>query len=394
MATKPDKPRRTALVLGVNGYIGNAVARAFVRSGCITYGLVRSAQVADALASEEILPVVGSIDDRASHGTIQDQLFAPGLLTRRALDVIVSTTEDHDDYVRHYENIVHLLRRLSQASLSAAGGTANTKPLVIFTSGCKDYGPGPHYATDPALAPHTEQSPLRPPAILALRATHSSRIFDNADVFMPVLVRPTNVHGRSASFYGLFFEVAQRAVAARAKAEAKAQAQTQTVTKPAPLVVPVRPDSICHSLHVDDCGDAYVALAATSWAEPAAVAGQVFNIAARRYETVDDICRALVAEYDGLGEGGVRYDDYAVDASDMVVVDQCLWPPFLVDFPQWTGSDKLRRVTGWTDHRPLFTEALHVYRVAYEAARRAGHENVVKVGGFMAKVEEAQGREA
>lgn len=367
------KKPRTALVLGANGYIGNAVARAFVRGGYMTYGLIRSAKSAHGLESEEILPVVGSIDDRDSHGKIQDQLFLPG---PTALDVIVSTTEDHDDYVRHYENIVSLLRRLSQASLAAAGGGGgSTKPLVIFTSGCKDYGSGPHYATDPALAPHTEQSPLQPPAVLALRAAHSSRIFEHADVFTPVLVRPTNVHGRSASFYGLFFEVAQRAAAKATRA----------------LVVPVRPDSICHSLHVDDCGDAYVALASCA---PEAVAGQVFNISARRYETVDEIGRALVAEYDGLEEGGVQYVDASELArSDVVVEDPGpRWPPFLIDFPQWTGSDKLRRVTGWTDHRPMFTEALHVYRVAYEAAKRAGHENVLKVGGFMAKVE-ARGRE-
>lgn len=366
---------RTALVLGANGYIGNAVARAFVRSGWITYGLIRSPQSAHALATEEILPVIGSIDDRTTHSHIHDQLPP-------ALDAIVSTTEDHSDYVGHYDNIVHLLRSLSQRSLVAPGSTGGTKPLVIFTSGCKDYGPGPHYATDPALAPHTEESPLQPPALLALRATYARRILEHADdnLFSPVLVRPTNVHGRSASFYGLFFDVAQQyqqqaaATAATTAAEATAEE----------LVVPVRPDSICHSLHVDDCGDAYVALA--SHPDVAQVAGQVFNISARRYETVDEIARALVAEY-GFAHG-VRYQVPPVPVPDpeQEPVENNPWPPYLIDFPQWTGSDKIRRVTGWTDHRPLFAEAVHVYRVAYEAAKTAGHENVVRVQGFMSQV--------
>lgn len=352
--TEQPKKLRTALVLGANGYIGNAVARAFVRSGWITYGLIRSTKSAHSLATEEILPVIGSIDDRASHSRIEEQLPS-------TLDAIVSTTEDHSDYVRHYESIVHLLRSLSKASL--AGGT---KPIVIFTSGCKDYGPGPHYATDPGLAPHTEESPIKPPAFLTLRAEYSPHIFENADIFSPVLVRPTNVHGRSSSFYGLFLDVAQRAA-----------------TSHIPLVVPVRPDSICHSLHVDDCGDAYVALASCA---PERVAGQVFNISARRYETVEEIGRALVAEY-GI-EKGVRYVDTTAATSEQAdeeVVDP--WPPYLVDSPQWTGSEKLRRVTGWSDHRPLFAEAVRVYRIAYEAAKTAGHENVLKIKDFMSKFE-------
>lgn len=359
--TDSDK-LRTALVLGANGYIGNAVARAFVRDGWITYGLVRSSRSSHTLASEEILPVVGSIDDRASHVQIQGQLPS-------TLNAIVSTTEDHSDYVHHYENITSLLRTVSKASLAAG-----TKPVVIFTSGCKDYGPGPHYATDPDLAPHTEDSPIKPPGFLALRAEYSRHIFEHADVFTPVLVRPTNVHGRSSSFYGLFLEVAHEAAASQK-----------------PLVVPVRRDSICHSLHVDDCGDAYVALTSHHARTPEAIAGQEFNISARRYETVEEIARALVAEY-GI-EGGVRYHEN-VDAAELaarstgeeeVVVDP--WPPYLVDFPQWTGSDKLRRVTGWMDHRPLFTEAIHVYRVAYEAAKTVGHENVLKVGSMMASLQ-------
>ncbi|KAF3767223.1 NAD(P)-binding protein [Cryphonectria parasitica EP155] len=341
MTSENRSKLRTAFITGANGYIGNAVARAFVRAGWITYGLVRSETGAHGLASEEILPVIGAIDDVNSHDRTSAQLPP-------TLDAIVSTTEDHSDYVRHYNNIVSLLRAVS--SVSSSNGL---KPLVIFTSGCKDYGLGPHFANDPNLAPHTEESPLNPPAFAKLRAEYSQKILENHDAFSPVLVRPTNVHGRSSSFYSIFFQIAQKAADAGKE-----------------LLLTSQPDSICHCMHVDDCADAYVAIAAHP--RRADVEGQVFNISARRYETVDELGKALVAEYKITQ--GIRY----VDAASLAA-EENPWTPMIIDFPQWTGSEKLRRVTGWTDYRPLFTEALHVYRLAYEAAKEAGHENVVKV---------------
>lgn len=326
---------RTVLVTGANGYIGNAVARAFVRGGWHAYGLLRSTSGARPLALEEILPVIGTIDDLSSHKKITEQLPP-------TIDAIVSVTEDHSDYVKHYNNIVALLR-----SVSASSSAHGVRPLVIFTSGCKDYGTGPHFANDPSLSPHTEESPLNPPQLLKLRAEYAQKIFEHGDAFVPVLVRPTNVHGRSSSYYGGFFDVAKKA----------AEAAT-------PLVMPSRPDSICHSMHVDDCADAYVAIASHSRQDE--VGGQIFNISARRYETVAQLGEALVAEY-GLSKG-VEFAEFKEAAR---VHD---WTPMLVDFPQWTGSEKLRRMTGWSDHRPLFSEAMHVYRVAFEATEPGTHK--------------------
>lgn len=358
---------KNALVTGANGYIGNAVARAFSRAGWITYGLVRSASSAQSLAAEEILPVIGSIDDISSHESIKHQLPAH-------IDVIVSVTEDLNDYVRHYNNIISLLRSITaaQSSLSESQGVNKAKPLVIFTSGCKDYGIGPHYATDPDLAPHTEESPINPPVFARLRAEYSQRIFEHHDAFSPVLVRPTNVHGRSSSFFGIFFVAAQKVT----------EAQAGGSKAPLTLVTP-RPDTICHSLHVDDCADAYVAIA--SHPSRGEVEGQVFNISARRYETVDQIGRALVAEY-GIA-GGVEFVE---DAAKLAPGQSNPWPPMLIDFPQWTGSDKLRRVTGWSDRRPLFSESVHVYRLAYEAMQEKGHENIQKVNQILQAFREIQ----
>ncbi|KAK4113117.1 NAD dependent epimerase/dehydratase [Canariomyces notabilis] len=333
-------PPKTAFVTGANGYIGHAVSRAFVRAGYVVYGLVRSAKYAPSLALDEIIPVTGAIDDVSSHQALADQL-------PKTLDVLVSTTEMPFDYVPHYNNTVSLLRTLAQRTLDAGG----PKPLVLFTSGCKDYGMGEnHVHGTPGLAPHTEASPLNAPASLADRAHNAVRILsDHGDVMAPVLLRPTNVYGRSSSFYAAFFQVA-----------------TQAAAEGAPIVIPAsaRPDYILHALHVDDCADAYVALAEHYPRRKDEVAGQVFNISARRYETVDEVCRALASEY----RVGLRYASEATEGQGAEIENPSRWPPVLIDFPQWTGSDKIRRVTGWCDKRPLFSEALHVYRLAYEAA--------------------------
>ncbi|KAB8067128.1 hypothetical protein BDV29DRAFT_200701 [Aspergillus leporis] len=329
------------LVTGANGYIGNAVARAFVRAGWITYGLVRSKAAATSLAVEEIIPIIGSIDDVTSHESIRNDLPP-------TLDAIISTTENINDYIPHYNSTVHLLRTLSTSST-----TNGVRPIVIFSSGCKDYGIGPHYDGEAGLAPHTEESPLNPPDLLAPRTHYALKIFDHKDAFSPVVVRPTNVHGRSASYYRGFFEVA-----------------SQSAETNQPLLLPVLPRSICHALHVDDCGDAYIAIAAHPRREE--VEGQVFNISAQNYETIDEIARALVVEY-GIA-AGLKYV-----APGSLAPAENPWPPALIDFPQWTGSEKLRAVTGWRDVRPLFSEALHTYRVAYEAAAAAGHENIGKM---------------
>ncbi|KAM0330631.1 hypothetical protein ACHAQA_003581 [Verticillium albo-atrum] len=329
---------KTVLVTGANGYIGNAVARAFSRAGWLTYGLVRSSSSAHALALEEIIPIIGTIDDQSHHGKIGEQL--PDVL-----DAIVSTTEVITDYIPHYENIVALLRRLSRATIAAGG----PKPTVIFTSGCKDYGVGPHIHGTPGLSPHTEESPINPPALALNRAKYAAKIFEHADVLAPVLVRPTNVYGRTSSYYSGFFAVAE-----------------QASKDGTPIIVPSLPNAVLHALHVDDCGDAYVAIA--SHPARADVEGQVFNVSAHRYETVAEVASALTREYgmqdDGGGGDRVRY----VQAEGLQA-DANPWPPLLIDFPQWTDSSKLRRVVGWRDRRPLFSEALHTYRMAYEAAK-------------------------
>ncbi|KAK3356056.1 hypothetical protein B0H65DRAFT_482510, partial [Neurospora tetraspora] len=125
---------------------------------------------------------------------------------------------------------------------------------------------------------------------------------------------------------------------------------------------------ICQGVHVDDCAEGYVALAEWEVVNKVEGGGEVFNVSSRgTEETVDGIVKALCEEY-GVDFERVRY----VKPEDLQEGENP-WPlELVVDFPQWTGDEKLRRVTGWRDRRPLFREAVGVYRRAYEAAKEGG----------------------
>ncbi|KXH66975.1 NAD dependent epimerase/dehydratase [Colletotrichum salicis] len=290
---------KTVLVAGANGYIGNAVARAFVRAGWITYGLERSSAATANLSAEDIN------------------------VPAKTIDVIVSTTEVLSDYVPHFNNTMRFLRTLAARVIEAGGN----KPLVIFTSGCKDYGVGPHFDGEASLSPHTEDLPIIPPPMLAPRAENATKIFDHTDVLRPVLLRPTNVYGRSASHYaGLFLVVAAAAQSGK------------------PLVFPSKPNPVLGAVHIDDCGEAYVAV--VTQPDQDSIMGQIFNISAHRYETVDEVGQALVKEYNI--EAGLS----CVEPQDWIPGDHP-WLMMLLGFPQWTDSSKLRKVAGWENKTPV-----------------------------------------
>ncbi|KAL2073292.1 hypothetical protein VTL71DRAFT_10616 [Oculimacula yallundae] len=324
---------KTVLVTGANGYIGHAIALAFVRAGYKTYGLVRNPSFLSTLASEEIIPLLGSPSSPS---------FLPSLAKDNIVfDVLVSTTEDIFNYFPHYNDIVSLLRTLAKLTIEEKG----TKPLLLFTSGCKDYGMSSFLADSVDLVPHTEESPLNPPSFAVDRAEGTKRIFENEDLLDVVVLRPTNVYGGNSSYYGLFFVAAE-------------EGKTKGV-----LEVAEEPMTVLHAMHVDDCGEAYVALA--EHPDRKRISGQRYNVSAADYETLDDILHALAKEY------GIEDVKYVKGEEGRKAPSENL-DRMLMGFSQWTSSEKLRKQTGWTDRRLLFTEGLYQYRIAFEEARKKG----------------------
>lgn len=385
-AAPPSGPSQplTVLVVGANGYLGSAVCRAFLRSAGPSpfffrvFGLVRRESTALALAADEIVPIVGSVDD-------------PDALSRKVLshsptwDVIVVCTEpsklDPASEDQHWRDILSLVETLAESSASASSSQQRpVRPMVLWSSGCKDYGFTALHG-DADLQPHTEESPLVPHPLVrgrmdgAMRALAASQ---NGGGFDVAVVRATPVYGYSGSYMGATFDYVDAYVAALSDKDDKV------------LKIPSHEGTIMHGCHVDDCGDGYVALAKTAlfggkspWTtshwngsgtvDRKAIAGQQFNISSRRYETLREIGTALAKEY-GLSGGAV----FGVSPQDLPGTLSNQDMALVFGYSQWVSSDKIRAVTGWSDNRPLFHENIGALRCAYNAAKERGSENIIK----------------
>lgn len=313
--------RKAVLVTGANGYIGNAVAKAFSRAGWKTFGLIRRPGDSGDLALDEITPIIGTPEDTSFLDQAGETHF----------DVIVSNTEDTRNPTTHFERVRQMLGVIAERS-TAAG----KRPLVMFTSGCKDYGKMAEKHGAPRLAAHTESSPLNPPEQLAPRKDFGVALLEATDAaFDATVLRPTIVYGHSSSHYGELFKLASQSRGA--------------------LRIVGDPNAVMHSLHVDDCGDAYVALAEHVRRDE--VAGRAFNISNARYETAREIGEALARAY-GLALEFANADGPVPAQS----------AHSLANFSQWVSSERIRAVTGWAERKPTFVEGLPEFRLAYEAA--------------------------
>ena len=329
---------KTVLVSGANGFIGSAVCRAFSLAGWRTFGLIRSDRHAADLLREEVAPLIGSAADIS---TFIDKL--PPIV-----DVIVSCSEDINNYEPHFNDVLALIKQLSQRSLDASAG--KSKPLVIFSSGCKDYGTTLKHGEE-GLAPHTEESLLNSPCPLRKRTAAALTLFEYTELFDCVVTRPSTLYGRSGSYYSTFFLLAQQA-----------KAQSAGV-----LTIEAFPNSILHGTHVDDVASAYLALAI---APREVVSGQVYNIASHRYETLEELIPIVEKSHD------IKIK--LVDPKPFV--DTSIDSGYFFNFPQWVDSEKLRKDIGWVDRKPLFHEGYETYRKAYEVAteKSGSYERIMK----------------
>lgn len=339
---------KTVLVTGANGFLGNGVAKAFSQAGWKTYGLIRRESAASDLWTHEVIPVIGSAADTSFVSSLP------------CIDVIVNTTEDLSNYAGHFRDNIKLFQLL-QRKRNENGKSTSEKLLVLFTSGCKDYGMTGRHG-DAGLAAQTEESPLNPPDLIRVRAEMSATIFNYKTDFDAILTRATTFYGMSGTYYAPLFDIAR-------------QAMTENGGDGI-LRLKANERSIMHGTHINDVASAYVALAS---APRDRVVGEIFNISSRRYETAAEVAEAVSQSY------GIKVEfmgSTELQKSGMDVVR------FLMDFSQWVGSQKLRKITGWEDKMPLFTEDFDRYRKVYEAFALGEDERVRRMNAL---VETAKG---
>ncbi|PRP80151.1 hypothetical protein PROFUN_12234 [Planoprotostelium fungivorum] len=215
---KPDQienMHKKVFILGATGFIGQGVARAFVRHGYVVSGLARSQDKAKLL--ESIGAIVGTVKDTASWSKQAEEA-----------DIIVDAVADYADRSTPSiiaNQLVPLLQQKPQLS-------------VVYTSGIWVYGPD-------RGTPFEESHPLQPFPNVAWRPAHEKNLTDVG----AIVIRPAVLYGATGSLTGNIF------------ADVKNRGKT---------VVGV--NQIWPTVHVDDLGEAYVL------AVEKGNRGQVYNV--------------------------------------------------------------------------------------------------------------------
>lgn len=145
-------------VTGSTGYIGLEVASTLRRAGHKVYGLVRSEDKAKALRQNEIIPVLGNID--------QPDTYCEALAK---CSVVIDTVLD-------FSNPFAGNLKLLEAS---GEGALQKKKLFIYTSGCLVHGSGKEIVDEDTI----ERTPL--PPLLKRRVEFENAVLSSSKVRCP-----------------------------------------------------------------------------------------------------------------------------------------------------------------------------------------------------------------
>ncbi|CAG8520174.1 20093_t:CDS:2 [Cetraspora pellucida] len=229
------------LVLGASGYIGNAVAQAFARSGHEVFGLVRKPEKVNMLARDE-----------------SDVNNLPTWMpTAERCDIIIDATSELKEPVKLVNSILNACNEISKKRVEAGGG----KLTLIYTSGLWIYGGDP-------FSIKSEQTPLQtdPQNIDIWRPGCEQKIL-NSHYINSIIIRPGPVYGKSGSLTGDMFKAA---VEGRLEGIGNRNIRWALV-------------------HVDDLADSYVQAAERA----EIVKGQIFLIANNSTESMGDMLTAI-----------------------------------------------------------------------------------------------------
>ncbi|RUP51972.1 hypothetical protein BC936DRAFT_143984 [Jimgerdemannia flammicorona] len=228
-------------VLGVTGFIGNPVAKAFARAGHEVYGLTRNTAKVTELARDEIIGVIGDVRKPETWTQIASQA-----------SVIVDASVDYQDGPAYSTSIVDNVTKIAKQT--------GRKITFIFTSGIWLYGHRPHEITE-------ESDIFDVPETLGWRASLEKVVAHSAD-FKGVVLRPACVYGKSGSLFGSWFSQATHG-----KVNIFGNENTRWAV-----------------VHADDLAEAYVAAAENI----AHTRGEIIAISNTNTESVTEIVRAAL----------------------------------------------------------------------------------------------------
>lgn len=297
-------------ITGASGFIGAAVATALSRAGHQVHGLTRSADKGARLAAQEVLPVIGGLD--------QPEAWAG---VARGCQVLIHCAAEYS--ARLWE-----LDRKAMEGLLQIATSAELPRAVIYTSGVWVYGDTGSEAVD-------EASPLKPLAMSRPRvATEALVLAANTPLVRTLVLRPGCVYGGSGSLSGSWF-----ASAAQGAARVVGEGNNRWAM-----------------VHRDDLAELY------RLATESAHGGQVFNATDRSRATVLECARAA-SQAAGAG-GKVELVPVAEAQKTMGPMAEAL------AMDQHVDSSKAVRLLGWQPRHGGFVDGIRRYHAAWQAAQR------------------------
>jgi len=305
-----EQTRKTVLVLGANGYVGHGIATTLARAGLKVYGSIRQEKYSQYLALHEVIPIIG------------DFKSTEWVEKLPAIDVIINTTEVLDQQEQFAEDLFALITKIAKKQTK--------KPLFIFTSGIKIYGDTGR-SNEPGFHSVNEETPYNPLYFAVWRLGAVERCEASEDFYTATVI-PGMIYGRGQSYYGPWIK------------------QAATGDK---INVWGAPNTVWHSVHIDDLGDVYARL--VSLGEEAHK--KKYNVVNDKYERFEDIMKAISGQFGGKHEV-VYKDPIPGHFSSAEAVSA------------WISNEKVKKELGWTPKKVNFIESIEENVLAWKAAEK------------------------
>jgi len=293
------------IVLGATGFIGFPVAQALVRAGHIVYGQSRSNSKSRKLAEEEIIPIISDPTNTDSWksllATVDAVIDAAGGDSTAKLSPAVFTA-------------------ISEAAAAVRPPNA-PKLTFITTSGTWVHGDNREEAVTDTTPANTKSS------FLTWRVEHEQAVIAS-QTLNGIVIRPSMLHGRSASLFGLLFKQAYDGEIAWYGT----------------------PGGRYALIHQDDLADLYVKVVERASILP----GLIIDASNDFTESVDDILATLVKV---SGAKGYRYIT-PTNLFEEAITTTTLLRPYLA-----------RSLVGWSPRKPGLVDGLATYYAAWKASQ-------------------------
>lgn len=322
------------LILGATGIIGNALAQSLVRSGNhIVYGLARSPAKAKGLALQEIIPVLGSVQEPKGIEDLLEQ--------HPEISVVVDAAAVYGES----STVLKLIIDASQKRLAKykeVGVPAGPKLGYVYVSGMWLHGSSHNVVSDQDPFVGTSATPTPPVNMVAWRPEIERMVFapETREVLDTAIVRPALTFGGPSGIWTGPLMAALQA--------ARAEPQPEKVQ------IQLDPEGTAALAHVDDVATGIQAVIEKLPLLAGTGVYPIFDIMSQ-IESVKAIIEAAARVF------GYKGSVELVGPAQGDVVSEAVGASVIGD------SSKAKTVLGWAPKRMGFLHGIHVYANAWLA---------------------------